>query len=1643
MTTDIFLEHHSIPKADLDVLYAVFGIRDPLPIRNGSANGTQISGMCTLYGIDDLAITVDTKPSGADKALSVTLHKTNGAFQVRGLGWLTFSEVHFSLDIPKAASAPSGTIMAKCLTPVTDLSGKLEIQNAGTGPVDYFWALTGDVKSLAFKDLVQTDGTNIAAIVNEIQGLVSTVIQSMEIVLGPDEHLLILHTPFTWTVVNQIALENIQVHFSSGHDPLLYENKSIKLLGTIARNGQPAYIVRVGFNRQQDDTLYQLDLYAQTKNGLSLQDVMGTHASGEQVAWLPQTWTTHLNETSLDDLTIRYLSKAKDLSVAASGNFLGNKTSIDFDLKTISGARYFALSANFSSESKDIGHVLTNTLSIPGEAMQGVQLPAIGLALQQVGFDQFSQTFKISGILSFTGKEPFQLAGEIIARWANGLDLMIGLHVYDENGLSLRSISTAVDVDLSRIQGWVPEKMAEKILATAFVSLNVGVYTSTKGFSFSGTANLFGNWPVTISFRSYLSDEKRKIVFNASIEKLTIFLNELPTLIGFSNGQESWHRYIPQIGVSPRFVNYDQDLQTFAVGARFIIGNSLVEATYEIKSENDIHDTLIGFVSDYGHPLSMSNFLAAVIPGFTPPDHFELDVVLSEVKIAIRKDAQKQWIEGNAAGYVQLYDAEIDLLAHSLDNSGGSWFFSGTSEPGQNIEIGKLFSDLSKKFNISDHALPKPVESLTLKDMAVSFNSLTKDFHFSGEADLSINKTTVAIKPTIDVVNFQDGTFKHNFSGKLLLGADAPLVFDLIFNKDSAKTLMLAAYTDTKGKEKLDVGKLINAVLPGASIPSGLTITLNDALLAYESAVLPAQNKTLFLAHIGSGINLSNLPLVGKLFPPDKTLALSFQIQYASVRFEKADIDAINLLRPQSITANPQQKDTPQVILPGLSLAVNVQLGQMIIPIQTDLAVNENANDPLPPGAPPVVPRGNADTATQWFSIQQSLGPVHFNRIGIAFENSKLRFALDASLQTSGLTIALNGLSVESSLDTFKPEFNLNGMGIDFKNEAVEIGGSFLRERSPNGYDEYGGFAVLKFKGISISAYGAYAYVNNAPSLFIYASMNEPLGGPAFFFVTGISAGFGYNRAFHSPTLNQIMNFPLVTDAINASSLPANDNTDALTQKLHTLQQFIVPAAGQIFFAVGLSFNSFKLIDSSLLLSASFGNRFELNLIGISSLAVPATPPQSEPGAESTRLAEVELLLKGAFIPSEGFVSLQGILSANSYILSKRCQLSGGFAFFAWFGGIHKGDFVTTIGGYHPHFNVPEHYPKVPRVGFNWKVDEAGTMLIKGDMYFALCSHALMAGGNLEATFQSGAFKAWFKMGANFLVAWQPYHYDASMYANIGCSYTFECFGTQQITIDVGADVTIHGPEFGGHAVVHIWIFSIGVDFGNPESAQPAAIDWKKFKASFLPSSNLCNITVSKGLVNKGTGKDHLGSVNAKELCIVTDTFIPTKKVNCGSTIEGEKWDTGFGIASMKMAGDQLACSQTINIVKEKDPAFKSKEHFRYTALTKKLPAGLWGTSILPAVNDPQFIDKAFSGLCIEPKNEPASGTGITVDRDFVQYERNSMPQAIGWGEDVVVEKNFPKDFFAEAGKKSKEREALLKSLGLDYLVDLPAVTAS
>jgi hypothetical protein len=588
---------------------------------------------------------------------------------------------------------------------------------------------------------------------------------------------------------------------------------------------------------------------------------------------------------------------------------------------------------------------------------------------------------------------------------------------------------------------------------------------------------------------------------------------------------------------------------------------------------------------------------------------------------------------------------------------------------------------------------------------------------------------------------------------------------------------------------------------------------------------------------------------------------------------------------------------------------------------------------------------------------------------------------------------------VGSPLSEFVPQFNLRGLGLAYQNGPLEIGGAFLRVQvdSPQGkYDEYDGAAIIKTEQLTLSAIGSYSRLNGQPSLFIYAVLDYPLGGPSFFFVTGLTAGFGYNRSLQIPSIDQMPRFPLVAEAVNPSPQPSAipgqpdapptqppSNTTGLTDMLARLRTYIPPSTGDIFLAIGIKFTSFKMIDSFALLTVAFGNRFEVDILGLSTLITP-TP---EAGQTVTPLAEVQMALRARFVPDEGFLGVQAQLTSASYILSRNCYLTGGFAFYSWFSGQHAGDFVQTLGGYHPNFKVPAHYPQVPRLGFTWRVDD--NLSIKGTAYYALTASALMAGGYLEATWQSGDLSAWFNAGADFLIAWKPYHYEARIYVDMRVTAPL-------VNVSVGADLSIWGPEFAGKAHIKLSIISFDVEFGPSASPKSSAISWATFKQSFLPADEaICSLVLKNGLVSTPEDGSIDWVVNPKELSLVTNSVIPAKEAIYPdqSQINDSSHQTTFGIGSMAVTSDNLTTKQTITITRggESVEDESVEDEFAYTPILKKAPAGLWGQSLTPRLNGPRFIDDTLAGFEITPQAAPTPGQTDDIEVSQLQYSTESV----------------------------------------------------
>jgi hypothetical protein len=88
----------------------------------------------------------------------------------------------------------------------------------------------------------------------------------------------------------------------------------------------------------------------------------------------------------------------------------------------------------------------------------------------------------------------------------------------------------------------------------------------------------------------------------------------------------------------------------------------------------------------------------------------------------------------------------------------------------------------------------------------------------------------------------------------------------------------------------------------------------------------------------------------------------------------------------------------------------------------------------------------------------------------------------------------------------------------------------------------------------------------------IHFALQKELGDPAFFFVTGLSVGFGINRVLKLPATKEVHNFPLVKAAKDPDYLAKNLDLRTISQKLG---DYISPSEADFWIAAGVNFRSF------------------------------------------------------------------------------------------------------------------------------------------------------------------------------------------------------------------------------------------------------------------------------------------------------------------------------------------------------------------------------------------------------------------------------------------------------------------------------------
>jgi hypothetical protein len=380
-------------------------------------------------------------------------------------------------------------------------------------------------------------------------------------------------------------------------------------------------------------------------------------------------------------------------------------------------------------------------------------------------------------------------------------------------------------------------------------------------------------------------------------------------------------------------------------------------------------------------------------------------------------------------------------------------------------------------------------------------------------------------------------------------------------------------------------------------------------------------------------------------------------------------------------------------------------------------------------------------------------------------------------------------------------EVEIHGLVILFEKPPLLLAGIFEHETTATTESYRGGIGV-SFPPYMFVAVGEYSITHdnsNNPykSLFVFAKLDDPLVTLEFATISGVRLGFGYNSMVRSPSIAELTQFPFINDAgQNGAGNSPIEILKSMTKPTDTNPlPWVSPKQDSYWFAVGMTIVAFDILSITAVAMLAF--RDSGVIASIYADAIAKMPPDA---GNDSAIIYVEIGMVAEMNFAEDYLRVEASLAPTSFLLVPQCHLYGGFALCYWYvRNPHAGDWVFSVGGYHKSFNPPPWYPVPTRLGVNFQV--GGGLSVTAEAYFAITPKAVMGGAMLHVSLSAGPVSAYLDASFDALINFHPLHYMVDMRVSVGCDCNINIlFIHIHIHVQVGADLHIEGPEFGGTA---------------------------------------------------------------------------------------------------------------------------------------------------------------------------------------------------------------------------------------------------
>jgi hypothetical protein len=271
----------------------------------------------------------------------------------------------------------------------------------------------------------------------------------------------------------------------------------------------------------------------------------------------------------------------------------------------------------------------------------------------------------------------------------------------------------------------------------------------------------------------------------------------------------------------------------------------------------------------------------------------------------------------------------------------------------------------------------------------------------------------------------------------------------------------------------------------------------------------------------------------------------------------------------------------------------------------------------------------------------------------------------------------------------------------------------------------------------------------------------------------------------------------------------------------------------------------------------------------------------------------------------------------------------------------------------------------------------------------------------LEATFQSGNLKAWFRASADFLAQWHPFHFDARAGVSVGVSYRLDLgFTTATLSVEIGADLHLYGPPTGGEVSVDWYVISFSIPFGPRPLPQPPTVGWTGFR-ELLPPDNALLALDARGLRQETQGGEWMARPD--EVGFTTRAAIPATRLDLAMPAGGPRThaEARAKLSIRPMGARDVETPQTLTVRRDGAVLDLRAEGWTVESETQGQPEALWGAPLAgarPTAPSAALLPGCLAGYRVQAPRAAAGATPgpIDVEREL-SYEPVATKTALAF----------------------------------------------